>query len=85
MTGWVEWVTDEAMRRPRLAAAVAAGVMLAGLAAVFLMSVVLARPRADRDWVEHLAVMPEIDLREDGFAMGLVTDWSYDASGPLAS
>lgn len=61
----------------------AAGAALAVVLAWSALSVALAKPRADRDWVEHLSIMPAIDLREDGFAMGLVTDWSYDADAPL--
>jgi hypothetical protein len=44
---------------------------------------VLARtPRADRDWVEHLALTPAVALRPDGFTVGPATDWTYDATGP---
>lgn len=68
---------------PRRSAIIAAAVALVVVLVVTALSVALARPRGDRDWVEHLAIMPEIDLREDGFAMGLVTDWSYDAEGPV--
>ena len=50
----------------------------------FAFSVVGQKARLDRNWVEHLAVMPTIDMRADGFALGPATDWSYDAKGPTA-
>ena len=40
------------------------------------------KPRLDRNWAEHLAVMPTILLREDGFSLARATVWSYDARGP---
>lgn len=59
---------------------------IGGAAALFLVwllgSAALAKPRADRDWVEHLSRMPEIQLREDGFSMQPVTDWAYRPDGP---
>jgi hypothetical protein len=48
----------------------------------FALQVYMARPRLDRNWAEHLAVMPTIDMRADGFALSPATDWSYEASGP---
>ncbi len=59
-------------------AAVLAVVALGGLGAA------LATPRLDRDWEEHLAVMPSIDLRDSGFALGLAMDWNYSADGPVS-
>ena len=50
----------------------------------FAFSVVGKKPRLDRNWVEHLAVMPTIDMRADGFALSPATDWSYDEKGPTA-
>ena len=46
------------------------------------IAVVAQAARADRNWVEHLAVMPAIEMRADGFALGPATDWTYDADGP---
>ncbi|MDP3739014.1 MAG: DUF4105 domain-containing protein [Hyphomonadaceae bacterium] len=40
--------------------------------------------RTHRNWVEHLAVMPAIEMHEDGFALEPATDWTYDANGPTA-
>jgi hypothetical protein len=50
----------------------------------FAFSVVGQKARLDKNWVEHLAVMPTIDMRADGFALGPATDWSYDEKGPTA-
>jgi hypothetical protein len=50
----------------------------------FAFSVVGQKARLDRNWVEHLAVMPTIDMRADGFALSPATDWTYDAKGPTA-
>ena len=50
----------------------------------FAFSVVGQKARLDRNWVEHLAVMPTIDMRADGFALSPATDWSYDEKGPTA-
>ena len=50
----------------------------------FAFQVLMARPRLDKNWVEHLAVMPTIDMRADGFALGPATDWSYNEKGPTA-
>lgn len=60
-------------------------IVVVGLALLaFAFSVVGKKPRLDKNWVEHLAVMPTIDLRADGFALGPATDWSYDEKGPTA-
>jgi uncharacterized protein DUF4105 len=50
---------------------------------VFALSVVLQRPRSDRNWVEHLAVMPTIQMTETGFTLGPATDWTYAPEGPV--
>jgi hypothetical protein len=54
---------------------------VAVLAAIFVLT---RTPRQDRDWVEHLAATPVVQMREDGFSVAPVTDWSYDADGPTA-
>jgi hypothetical protein len=61
-----------------------AGIAVLVLVAGFAISVVSKTPRRDRNWVEHLAVMPTIDVREDGFALGPATDWTYAPDGPTA-
>jgi hypothetical protein len=50
----------------------------------FALQVYMARPRLHKNWVEHLAVMPTIDMRADGFALNPATDWTYDEKGPTA-
>lgn len=47
-----------------------------------LLGVCSREPRLDRDWVENLAVMPKIDVTEQGFALDPVMDWTYTAEGP---
>ncbi len=61
----------------------AIGLALAVLVAVMWIRVLIERPRLDRNWIEHLAIMPEIDLSADHFALSPATDWSYDAKGPI--
>jgi hypothetical protein len=39
-------------------------------------------PRGDRDWVEHLALTPAVQMRPDGFTVQPATDWTYSAAGP---
>lgn len=58
---------------------------LAGAVAILVAwEIVMSdRPRADRKWVEHLAWMPSVEMREDGFSFGPATDWSYNAEGPV--
>jgi Domain of unknown function (DUF4105) len=48
----------------------------------FAISIIAKTPRLDRNWVEHLARMPDIKMDEDGFSLGPATDWTYDAKGP---
>jgi len=50
----------------------------------FAFSVVAQTPRLDRKWNEHLAVMPKVDERADGFSLDPVMDWAYDADGPVS-
>ena len=65
-------------RRPwRSVGAAALLVLLAAGAAVAART-----PRLDRDWVEHLAVLPTVDMLAEGFSVAPATDWSYDAQGP---
>ena len=48
----------------------------------FAISVISRTPRLDRNWVEHLARMPDIKMDEGGFSLGPATNWTYDAKGP---
>ncbi len=58
--------------------------VLAFAALAAALSIMLRAPRLDRNWVEHLARMPDIAMREDGFSLGPATDWTYAADGPTA-
>jgi hypothetical protein len=71
-----EWTRQHPWR------AVTGVVLLVVLA--FAFQVYVAKPRLDKNWVEHLAVMPTIDMRADSFALSPATDWTYDAKGPTA-
>jgi hypothetical protein len=71
-----EWIRRHPWR------ALLSAVLLVVLA--FALQVYMVRPRLDKNWVEHLAVMPTIDMRADSFALGPATDWTYDANGPTA-
>jgi hypothetical protein len=73
-------VFDWIKRRPWASA----GIVLAALTAIFMGSVATATPRLDRDWVENLARMPEVDQTTDGFSLDPVMDWSYRPDGPAA-
>lgn len=55
---------------------------LGGAVAILLGGVMLAEPRLDRKWVEHLSVMPEISLSDGSFSLDPVVDWSYGVDGP---
>jgi Domain of unknown function (DUF4105) len=65
-------------RRPWTSIALA----VLALAIVGEASVLFEKPRLDRKWVENLAVMPTILLKQDGFSLTKATDWAYDAKGP---
>lgn len=55
---------------------------LGGAIAILVGSVMLAEPRLDRKWVEHLSTMPNIVLSDGSFSLDHVADWSYRADGP---
>ncbi len=57
---------------------------LLALLAVLEIAVLSARPRLDRNWVEHLAIAPTVDVREDGFSVAPVTDWAYAGEEPAS-
>lgn len=61
-----------------------AGLAVLAVIVLFALSVLTQTPRLDRKWAEHLAVMPDIQLRDDGFALGPATDWTYAPDGPVA-
>ena len=46
------------------------------------LRVCAAQPRLDRDWVDNLALMPDVEMTETGFALDGVTDWTYTDEGP---
>lgn len=52
--------------------------------AAFLLVAFTSTPRLDRDWVDNLERMPDIEMRADGFLMSHVRDWTYDANGDVA-
>lgn len=62
-------------------AVIGAVLILLGL---FAISIVSRTPRLDRNWTEHLARMPDIEMTEEGFSLHPATDWTYDANGPVA-
>jgi hypothetical protein len=51
---------------------------------LFAIFVMTRTPRLDRDWEEHLAVMPKIEMSASGFSLGPATDWTYAPEGPTA-
>ena len=55
---------------------------LAGAIALLGISVLLAEPRLDRTWVEHLSRMPRIQLSSGSFSLDHAADWSYTKDGP---
>lgn len=59
-----------------------ARIVLGTVVLLFGLSVVAATPRPDRNWVENLSVIPDIEVREDGFSLQPAMDWSYNKDGP---
>lgn len=60
-----------------------AGIAVGVLAVAFILPVVTAQPRLDRDWVDNLAIMPVVEQTETGFALDRTTDWTYTKNGPV--
>lgn len=65
-------------KRPWTGFAIAMG----GAIAILAGSIMLAEPRLDRKWAEHLATMPKIALSPGSFSLDHVADWSYTKDGP---
>jgi hypothetical protein len=57
---------------------------LGGAVAILAGAVMLAEPRLDRKWEEHLGTMPKVQMSDGSFALDHVADWSYDSEGPTA-
>jgi hypothetical protein len=65
-------------RRPIVSGVLTAATLgLLAVAAAFT-----AKPRADREWVEHLSFNPQVVIGEDAFTVAMMTDWGYTAEGP---
>jgi hypothetical protein len=43
-----------------------------------------ATPRADRDWLPYLSRTAEVEVGAQGFTVSPLSDWRYDANGPVA-
>ncbi|MEM6627188.1 MAG: hypothetical protein AAF719_10825, partial [Pseudomonadota bacterium] len=71
------WVRE----RPLIAIAAA----LAATSLCFILVSMTKTPRDDREWVEHLSVLPAamIDEESGAWSVSPVRDWSYEPSGPL--
>jgi hypothetical protein len=52
------------------------------LVLVFALFVMTRTPRLNRDWKDHLAVMPAIEMSAHDFKLGPATDWTYTPDGP---
>jgi hypothetical protein len=52
------------------------------LVSAFALRVCAAEARLDRNWDEHLAVMPKVEMTGEAFALDPVMDWAYTADGP---
>jgi hypothetical protein len=72
-------ILQRAKRKPMLSA-LAVLLFAILLFAVFVMT---RTPRNDRDWEEHLAVMPEIRMSNTDFTLSPATDWQYAPDGPV--
>lgn len=62
----------------------AAAYVVVAVLAIFLLLAFTATPRLDRDWVDNLERMPDIELEAGGFSMTHVRDWAYDATSDVA-
>ncbi|HEV7693705.1 MAG TPA: DUF4105 domain-containing protein [Hyphomonadaceae bacterium] len=71
-------VLQRARKKPLLSAL--AVVLFALL--LFALFVLTRTPLLNRDWKEHLAVMPAIEMSATDFTLGPATDWTYAPDGP---
>lgn len=74
----MESVLRRIKAKPMLSA-LAVVLVLVLLFAVFVMT---RTPRLNRDWKDHLAVMPAIELSSREFKLGPATNWTYAPDGP---
>jgi len=51
-------------------------------AGIFLVLILLRKPRNDRDWREHLAHLPHVEMADDRFSVDPERTWSFSANGP---
>ncbi len=58
--------------------------MLGLLVLILVAMFVLAKPRLDREWVEHLARMPDVTLTDTSVDLDEVRNWSYNSSEPVS-
>jgi hypothetical protein len=73
VTGVVNWMAKRRLR-----------VVLAGLLLIGLVGCVTARARNDRDWYPYLSHTSDIELANDRFHVAPVSDWRYEAQGPIS-
>jgi hypothetical protein len=71
-------VLQRARKKPLLSALAIA--LLALL--LFALFVMTRTPLLNRDWKDHLAVMPAIEMSATDFTLGPATDWTYAPEGP---
>jgi hypothetical protein len=69
----VRWMAKRPLR------IVAAGLLLVGL-----VGCVTARARNDRDWYPYLSRTTHVELSAERFQVAPVSDWRYEAPGPIA-
>ena len=78
MRDGMDSIIQRARKKPLLSAL--AVVLFALL--LFALFVMTRTPRLDRDWEEHLAVMPKIEMSATEFNLGPATNWTYAPDGP---
>ncbi|MEJ0061364.1 MAG: DUF4105 domain-containing protein [Terricaulis sp.] len=59
-------------------------VVLSGLLLIGLVGCVTARARNDRDWYPYLSHTSDVALANDRFHVAPVSDWRYEAPGPIS-
>lgn len=63
-------------------AAALVGVLISAFG--FLALVLSRRPSNTRDWREHLALLPHVEMTAERFSVNPERDWSFETSGPAA-